>query len=70
MKKTIYVSNTRKTMERAAGVTTLDNAEQVDKALEQLRKTLMKLLTQANAFSFSNFPIFRADVVCPFQDST
>jgi hypothetical protein len=27
-------------MERAAGVTTLDNAEQVDKALEQ-RKTLM-----------------------------
>lgn len=40
LKKTIYV-NTRKTMERAAGVTTLDNAEQVDKALEQLRKTLM-----------------------------
>ncbi len=40
LKKTIFV-NTRKTMERAAGVATLDNAEQVDKALEQLRKTLM-----------------------------
>ena len=43
LKKTIYV-NTRKTMERAAGVTTLDNAEQVDKALEQLRKTLMEAI--------------------------
>ncbi|ESG75015.1 hypothetical protein SEEK9263_16862 [Salmonella enterica subsp. enterica serovar Kentucky str. ATCC 9263] len=62
--------NTRKTMERAAGVTTLDNAEQVDKALEQLRKRSWMPLTQANAYSFSNFPMFRADVVCPFQDST